>query len=59
MTERDRSPIDQQWIQRYCDELLKVAPQIPEGAFRDAILRRAECVMDLVDAWQTRKELKV
>ena len=54
MTDRDRSPIDQQWVQRYCDAFLTVAPTIPEGAFRDAILRRVECCMDLLDAWQKR-----
>jgi hypothetical protein len=55
---RDRSPIDQEWVQRYCEEFLKIAPQIPEGAFRDAILRRVEVCMDLVDAWQTRNNPK-
>jgi hypothetical protein len=51
---RDRAPIDQQWIQWYCDEFLKIAPSIPEGSFRAAVLRRVECCMDLLDAWQTR-----
>jgi len=55
---RDHSPIDQQWIQHYCDEFLKIAPQIPEGPFRDAILRRVECCMDLLEAWQKRNEPK-
>ncbi len=54
MTEPDRSPIDQQWIQHYCDELLRAAGDIPVGNFRDAILRRAECVMDLLEEWQKR-----
>ena len=58
MSERDRSPIDQQWIQRYCDEFLKVAPLISEGPFRDAVLRRVECCMDLLEAWQKRNEPK-
>jgi hypothetical protein len=51
---RDRAPIDQAWVQRYCDEFLKVAPSIPEGSFRDAILRRVECCMDLLESWQLR-----
>jgi hypothetical protein len=54
MSERDRSPIDQQWIQKYCDEFLKVAGSIPEGVMRDAVLRRVEYVMDLLESWQNR-----
>lgn len=52
--DRDRSPVDQRWIQNYCDEFLKVAGMVPEGAMRDAVLRRVECVMDLLEAWQQR-----
>ena len=55
---RDTLPIDQRWIQHYCDEFLKVAKDIPEGAFRDAVLRRVECCMDLLEAWQKRNEPK-
>lgn len=55
---KDHSPIDQQWIKHYCDEFLKVAQMIPEGTFRDAVLRRVECVMDLLEAWQKRNEPK-
>ena len=51
---RDKSPIDQEWINRYCDEFLKIAGQLPEGMMRDAVLRRVECVMDLTEAWQKR-----
>lgn len=52
---RDRSPIDQQWIQHYCDEFLKVVATAKlDGAMRDAVLRRVECCMDLLDAWQLR-----
>jgi hypothetical protein len=29
--ERDRSPIDQQWIQNYCDEFLKVSARLGPG----------------------------
>lgn len=56
---RDRAPIDQQWMQHYCDEMLKVAAQLPEGMFRDAVLRRVECVMELLEAWQTRNHPKI
>jgi hypothetical protein len=51
----DRSPIDQQWIQEYCDQFLKIANEYPTGAFKDSMLRRVECAMDLVEAWQKRK----
>lgn len=46
--------MDQRWVQDYCDQFLKIAPQIPAGAMRDAVLRRVECVMDLMEAWQWR-----
>lgn len=49
-----RTPIDQMWIQHYCDEFLKIAPKLPEGPMRDAVLRRVECAMDLLEAWQKR-----
>lgn len=52
--ERDRAPVDQQWIQRYCDVLLASAAGMPAGPFKDAILRRVECCMDLLEAWQKR-----
>lgn len=55
MTERDRSPIDQRWIQDYCDTLLRVATGMPTGPIRDAIMHRIGCCMDLLEAWQTRK----
>ncbi len=56
---RDRSPIDQRWIQNYCDQLLKVAGTLPErGVIREATMRRVECVMDLVEAWQKKDEAK-
>ena len=51
---RDRAPIDQRWIQTYCDKFLEVAGRLPEGVLRDATLRRVECCMDLLEAWQTR-----
>lgn len=51
---KDLSPIDQQWINNYVGEFLKVADSIPHGVLRDAVLRRVECVMDLVELWQKR-----
>lgn len=32
--------------------------QLPHGGFREAIEHRVESVMDLVEAWQKRKEPK-
>lgn len=43
--------IPQSWIKNYVDQLLSVAKELPTGPLRDALLRRAECVMDLVEAW--------
>ena len=51
----DRSPIDQQWIQNYCDEFLRVSAALPPGIYQDALLRRVECVLDLLEAWQNRR----
>lgn len=51
---RDPSPIDQKWIQDYCDQFLSVVKDIPTGPFRDAVLHRIECIMDLLEAWQKR-----
>lgn len=54
MINKDLSPIDQQWINNYVGEFLKIANQLPEGFLKQAVLRRVECVMDLTEAWQTR-----
>ena len=53
-SQRDRTPIDQIWLQYYCDEFLKIATQMGDGAMKDAVLRRVECVMDVLEAWQLR-----
>lgn len=50
----DLSPIDQRWIQHYCDQLLAVAEQLPQGSMREALFSRIEHAMDLVEAWRTR-----
>lgn len=52
--ERDRSPIDQRWVQHYCDTLLEFAKGVPLSPMHDAILKRVECAMDLLEAWQKR-----
>jgi hypothetical protein len=54
MSDLDRSPVEQRWIQGYCDAFLRVAGNLPEGPMRDAVLRRVECAMDLLEAWQKR-----
>lgn len=51
---RDRAPIDQAWIQQYCDEFIKVGLTLPDGALKDAVTRRIDIIHDLVDAWQQR-----
>ena len=55
MPDRDRAPIDQKWIQDYCDSLARIAESLgPESVMGLATTRRLEVVMDLVDAWQKR-----
>lgn len=46
------TPIPQDWIKAQVDALLSAAERMPPGAFRDAILLRAEIMMDLVEAWR-------
>ncbi len=50
-----RTPIDQEWIRQYVDQLLAVAGTLPEGAMRDALMKRAEHALDLVEAWHARQ----
>lgn len=52
--ERDRTPMDQRWVQNYVEQLQNAAAKFPPGAMQDALLRRVEAVMDLVEAWQKR-----
>jgi hypothetical protein len=54
MNERDRNPVDQQWVQHYCDEFLKIAARLDDGLLKNAVLLRVEHAMDLLDAWQKR-----
>ncbi len=47
------SPIPQEWIKRYVDDLLSFAAGLDErNAMRAACLLRADHVMDLVKAWR-------
>ncbi len=57
MTERDRSPIDQKWIQGYCDTLLEASTKF-DWPMRDAVLQRVDHAMDLLEAWQKRNAPK-
>ena len=54
MSARDHSPIEQDWVRDYCDQFMRIAAELPPSPFRDAVLRRVECVQDLVEAWQKR-----
>lgn len=48
-------PISQDWIKSYVDQLLVSAERLSPGAFKDAILHRADSVLDLVKAWRERQ----
>jgi len=41
-----------EWIRKYVDQIIEVAGRMPEGKLRDALLLRADNVMDLVKAWK-------
>jgi hypothetical protein len=47
-------PIDPEWVKQYVDALLEAAAKLDPGRYRDALLHRAEVVMDLVKAWKER-----
>jgi hypothetical protein len=51
---KDYSDIPQEWIREYTNQFLKIAVDMPQGLFKDAILRRVECCQDLVKAYQER-----
>lgn len=40
------------WIQKYVDQVLESARKLDTGTFRDALLNRANVVMDLIQAWR-------
>jgi hypothetical protein len=46
--------IPEEWIKKYVDQLLELAGRLEPGAMRDAMLLRADHVMDLVHAWRKR-----
>jgi hypothetical protein len=55
-------PIPQEWIRDYVDKLVHTARDLPEkGRMRNAVLLRADHIMDMVDAFhesQLRGEKK-
>ncbi len=51
---RDKRPVDQRWVRDYCDMLMRIASPMPEDKAKEALLRRAEYVTDMLEAWQIR-----
>jgi hypothetical protein len=53
MTMKTIESIPSKFIQNYIDELINIAKPFPEDSvMKAAILRRVECVMDMVDAYK-------
>lgn len=51
------APIDQLWIKAQCDKLVEGVKGLPEdNKMRSAVLMRVHYYLDLVEAWQNRKE---
>lgn len=50
------TPIPQEWIRDYIDQLLKVAGMYPDGLMKAAVALRAEHAMDLVKAFRDAKK---
>lgn len=48
-------PIDPEWVKKYVDQLLECARKFNTGPMRDAMLLRADHVLDMVKAWKERK----
>ena len=49
----DLSPIPQEWIKAQVDALLAAAQRLGKGTLSEAIARRAENYMDLVESWKS------
>lgn len=50
------TPISQEWIKNYVDQLLAYAEKLPEGnTMRVAAMMRADHAMDLVKAWREKE----
>jgi hypothetical protein len=53
MTVQTIESIPSKFIQDYIDQLLNVAKGFPEDSImRAAVMRRVECIMDMVDAYK-------
>ena len=50
--------IPDEFIKNYVDQLLLAAAKIGPGKMSDAILLRADCIMDLVKAYRESKNAK-
>lgn len=52
------TPIPQEWIRKYVDQLLEYAEKFGPGSMRDSCLLRAGHAMDLVKAFREEEERK-
>ena len=51
----DPAAIPEEWIRKQVDQFLDLAKTLDNGsAMQDAVLQRAEIIMDLVQAWKTK-----
>lgn len=50
----ERPVIPEDWIRDYVDQLLDFAGGCPEGGLKQAVMLRADHVMDLVKAWREK-----
>ena len=48
----DQRSIPEYWIQQYVDTLLKLAGDLPNGLLREAMIIRADNIMELVKAYR-------
>lgn len=55
---RDLSPLSQRWVQEYADQLMTTAERMEDGPMKEAALRRAEAVSDLLESWQKRRWIR-
>jgi len=52
---QDMSPIDQKWIKKYVDSLIKTAQSFGDTPMGNSALTRADNILDLVKAWRERE----
>lgn len=51
-----KRPIDQEWIQRYVDSVLRFATDCGDTPMGRSAALRADHIMDMVEAWQRSGE---